>query len=75
MAAASDSKPVVVPAARKPEVIELLHVHVCVQCGKLRVCEVNPCWLRYWSHARQWAWTCPRCGGPREPAVAVPIAA
>lgn len=70
------STPVAVPAARKPAVIDLLHVHVYAQCGKLRVCEVSPCWLRYWTHARMWAWTCPRCNqGPAEPAVAVPIAA
>ena len=76
MATAPHCNPVVVPAARKPEIVILLHWHVCASCGEPRVCETNPCWLRYRSHARQWAWTCAGCSNePDEPAVAVPIAA
>jgi len=60
----------------KPEVLILLHWHVCKNCGKPRVCDAKSCYLRYRSHARQWAWTCAGCNhGPDEPAVALPIAA
>jgi hypothetical protein len=65
------SPAVEVPAARKPEVVILAHVHVCAACGKVHICEARPCWLRYRSHAKQWEWTCPKCSGPDEPAVAI----
>jgi hypothetical protein len=46
-----------------PKIVILLHLHLCASCGNVRVCEDNPCWLRYRIHAKQWAWTCSKCGG------------
>jgi hypothetical protein len=59
----------------KPEIIILLHWHICATCKKTCVCNARPCWLRYRSHRRQWEWICPDCSGPVSPAVAQPIAA
>lgn len=50
-------------AAPTPQIVILAHVHVCASCGKPRVCQEDPCWLRYRQHARQWAWICTKCGG------------
>jgi hypothetical protein len=45
------------------KIVMLAHFHLCGSCGNVRVCEDNPCWLRYRIHAKQWAWTCSKCGG------------
>jgi hypothetical protein len=58
----------------KPDLVILMHAHVCAACKKLRPCNARPCWLRYRSHRRQWEWTCPDYRGPA-PAAAQPIAA
>ncbi len=60
----------------RPDVRHLAACPRCAACGKLRVCQELPCWLRYRSHARQRAWTCAACSNePDEPTIAVPIAA
>jgi hypothetical protein len=58
----------------KPEVVVLLHGHVCAACNKFRACNARPCWLRYRAHRKQREWLCPQCK-PAGPAVAQPIAA
>jgi hypothetical protein len=58
----------------KPEIVVLLHGHVCAACESFRACDARPCWLRYRAHRKQWEWLCPQCR-PAGPAVAQPIAA